>query len=131
LGLIGFYHRFVRGYATLASPLTDLLRGTKFKWNTEADKAFTNLKLQMTSMPILHLPDFSKVLVVETDASAVAIGAVLSQEGHPLAFFSKKINPKMQATSVYVREMYVVTEAVKKWRQYLTGNFTYSLIKRV
>lgn len=121
LGLTGFYRRFVRSYATLASPLTDLLRGTKFQWSLEADQAFTNLKLHMTTMPVLHLPDFSKIFVVETDASQVAIGAVLSQDGHPLAFFSKKMNPKMQAASVYVREMYAVTEAVKKWRQYLIG----------
>ncbi|MCI67899.1 hypothetical protein A2U01_0089158, partial [Trifolium medium] len=47
-------------------------------------------------------------------ASAVAIGDVLSQEGHPLAFFSKKMCPRMQVSSVYVREMYAITEAVKK-----------------
>jgi len=75
----------------------------------------------MTKMPTLHLPDFKLPFVVEIDASAVAVGAVLSQTGHPLAFFSKKMNPKLQASSVYVREMYAITEAVKRWRQYLIG----------
>jgi len=59
LGLTGFYRRFVRGYATLASPLTDLLRGTMFSWNTRTDTAFTQLKLHMTTMSVLRLPDFS------------------------------------------------------------------------
>jgi hypothetical protein len=121
LGLIGFYRRFVRHYATLAAPLTDLLRSTKFSWSTDATRAFTELKNKITTVPILALPDFSKLFVVETDASSVAIGAVLTQDGHPLAFFSKKMCPRMQGTSVYVREMYAVTESVKKWRQYLIG----------
>lgn len=125
LGLTGFYRRFLRHYATLAAPLTDLLRSTNFVWNTAASSAFTELKNKITSVPVLTLPDFSQVFVVETDASAVAIGAVLSQGGHPLAFFSKKMCPRLQASSTYVREMYAITEAVKKWRQYLIGRQFY------
>jgi hypothetical protein len=121
LGLTGFYRRFVRHYASLAAPLTDLLRSTRFLWSTDTEFAFTTLKKKMTETPVLVLPNFSKTFIVETDASAVAIGAVLSQENHPLAFFSKKMCPRMQAASTYVREMYAITEAVKKWRQYLIG----------
>lgn len=111
LGLTGFYRRFVRHYATLAAPLTDLLKSTTFSWDVHADRAFTNLKDKMTQTPVLALPDFSKTFVVETDASGVAIGVVLTQASHPLAFFSKKLAPRMQAASVYVREMYAVTES--------------------
>lgn len=121
LGLISFYRRFVRHYATLAAPLTDLLRSTKFTLNATAEAAFSKLKEQITTTPVLILPNFSKLFVVETDASAVAIGAVLSQEGPPLAFFSKKMCNRMQSSSVYVREMYAITEAIKKWHQYLIG----------
>ncbi|XP_058746621.1 uncharacterized protein LOC131619549 [Vicia villosa] len=121
LGLTGFYRRFVKNYATLAAPLTDLLRSTKFVWSTEAAEAFTKLQKKMTDMPVLALPDFTKQFIIETDASGIAVGAVLSQDGHPIAFFSKKMCPRMQASSVYVREMFAVTEAVKKWRQYLIG----------
>ncbi|XP_058767801.1 uncharacterized protein LOC131641513 [Vicia villosa] len=121
LGLTGFYRRFIRHYATLAAPLTDLLQSTKLHWNDTADEAFTTLKSKMTEAPVLHLPHFSQTFVLETDASAVAVGAVLSQQGHPLAFFSKKLCNLLQTSSVYVREMYAITEAVKKWRQYLIG----------
>ncbi|XP_058752398.1 uncharacterized protein LOC131625563 [Vicia villosa] len=105
LGLTGFYHRFVKPYASLSAPLTDLLRSTKFVWSTSAAAAFTELQQRMTDMPVLSLPDFTKKIVVETDASGVAIGAVLSQDGHPIAFFSKKLCPRMQAASVYVRDV--------------------------
>jgi hypothetical protein len=121
LGLTGFYRRFVHHYATLAAPLTDLLGSTKFTWSPEAELAFTTLKEKMTSTPVLVLPDFSKTFVIETDASSIAIGAVLSQDGHPIAFFSKKMCNRMKNSSVYVREMFAITEAIKKWRQYLIG----------
>ena len=121
LDLTGFYRKFIKHYATLAAPLTDLLQYHKFTWTELAQQAFEKLKLHMKTMPTLHLPDFKLPFVVETNASTVAIGAVLSQSGQPLAFFNKKMNPKLQASSVYVREMYAITESVKKWRQYLIG----------
>jgi len=75
----------------------------------------------MTSTSVLVLPEFSQAFTLETDASAVAIGAVLSQDGHPIAFFSRKMCSRMQHSSVYVRDLFAITEAIKKWRQYLVG----------
>nr|KYP64281.1 Retrovirus-related Pol polyprotein from transposon 297 family [Cajanus cajan] len=109
------------GHYEIASPLTELLKCATFTWTTQAQQAFTVLKKQITTAPILQLPDFSKPFVLETDASGVAVGAVLTQDHHPLAFFSKKLCTRMQSESVYVREMYAIIEAVKKWRQYLIG----------
>lgn len=122
LGLTGFYRRFVQHYATIAGPLTDLLKAPTFSWNPTAMQAFEKLKKAMTSLPVLSLPDFSLPFEVTTDASNIAIGAVLSQNNHPIAFFSKKLCPRMAAASTYVRELFALTEAVKKWRQYLLGN---------
>ncbi|KAJ0958356.1 putative nucleotidyltransferase, Ribonuclease H [Helianthus annuus] len=121
LGLTGYYRRFVRDYATIASPLTDLLKQPSLVWNEKATVAFNNLKEAMVSLVTLTLPNFSKPFDVTTDASNVAVGAVLSQGDHPIAFFSKKMCPRMQVASAYVRELYAITEAVKKWRQYLLG----------
>ncbi|KAL0405381.1 UNVERIFIED_CONTAM: Retrovirus-related Pol polyprotein from transposon.6 [Sesamum latifolium] len=73
----------------------------------------------MTSLSVLALPDFSLPFDITTDASGMAVGAVLSQNNHPIAFFSKKMCPRMCAASAYVRELYAITEAVRKWRQYL------------
>lgn len=100
LGLTGYYRHFVKNYATIATPLTDLLKKNCFTWTTEVQSAFDTLKAAMISLPVLGLPDFSATFDVT----------------HPLAFFSKKLCPRMQLASTYDREMFTITEAVKKCR---------------
>ncbi|XP_035836073.1 uncharacterized protein LOC118484192 [Helianthus annuus] len=121
LGLTGYYRRFVPHYARIASPLTDLLKKPEFTWTPDANQAFIELKTHMKELVTLALPDFSQPFDVTTDASGVAIGAVLSQNCKPIAFFSKKLCPTMQGHSTYTKELYAITEAIKKWRQYLLG----------
>ena len=116
LGLIGFYRRFIKGYAALASPLTKLLCHDQFEWSHEAEIAFQNLKRALTEAPVLELPDFTTSFVVETDASGSGMGTVLTQKGHPLAYYSKQFCPKLINASTYVWELAAITAAVKKWR---------------
>jgi len=122
LGLTGFYKIFIRYYATLAAPLNNLLHEQKFTWLTSTHQAFTTFKIQISNVPTLCFLDFTQPFVAKIDASVVVVGAVLSQQDHPFSFFSKKMCPRLQASSVYVREMYAITEADKKWRQYLLRN---------
>ena len=78
LGLAGFYHRFIRRYAMIVAPLNKLLTIEPFEWTLEAQSAFTHLKEVLTLAPIIHLPDFTLLFREETDASGIAMGAVLS-----------------------------------------------------
>ncbi|KAJ0601569.1 putative nucleotidyltransferase, Ribonuclease H [Helianthus annuus] len=124
LGLSSYYRRFIRSYGILAKPLTSLLRKDNFKWNEEATAAFERLKEALCTPPVLALPDFSKTFVLETDASGLGIGAVLMQEGHPLAFISKALSPRQQVYSVYEKELLAILFAAKYWHHYLiTSHF--------
>ncbi|WVZ24397.1 hypothetical protein V8G54_002941 [Vigna mungo] len=76
----------------------------------------------MAEAPVLALPDFASDFILETDASGSAMGVVLMQKGHPIAFYSKSCCPKLLKASAYVRELHVITAAIKKWRQYLLGH---------
>jgi hypothetical protein len=82
LGFANFYRRFVMGYSAIAAPLTELTKKDKeFEWTTAAQGAFDRLKQAFTRAPILLTFDPEKPIVVETDASDYALGAVLSQQG--------------------------------------------------
>ena len=118
-GLAQFYRRFVRNFSSLAAPLTDLLKLPKFNWSILADRAFQQLKVALISSPVLHLPDFDKLFDVATDASGVGIGAVLSQELHPISFFSEKLSEAKGRYSNYDRELYAIVQSLKFWRHYL------------
>jgi hypothetical protein len=122
LGLTGYYRRFVKGYASICRPLHEVLKKNAFHWGQEQEEAFQQLKVIMTTPPVLALPDFTLPFVLETDASGVGLGAVLMQKGQPLAFFSKTLGIKSQAQSIYEKEAAAILEALKKWRHYLVGN---------
>lgn len=122
LGLSGYYRRFIKNYATLVAPLTALLKKDAYEWNKPATDAFKALKNAITAAPVLALPNFSKPFMLETDASGTGIGAILSQDKHPITYFSKKLNNSMQHKSAYVRELYAVTEAMAKFRHYILGH---------
>ncbi|KAD5961022.1 hypothetical protein E3N88_12495 [Mikania micrantha] len=122
LELTGYYRRFVRNYGTLARPLKDLTKKDAFLWNDTALAAFQALKDALMSTPIIKLPDFSKPFIVECDASSDGIGAILSQEEHPIAYFSKGFSSAHKFKSAYDRELLALVLAVQKWSHYLLGH---------
>ena len=88
-----YYRKFVKNFAEVAKPLYGLTsKAVKFTWKEEHEEAFQLLKMRLLQAPILSFPNFSYPLVIDTDASETALGAVLSQvieEERPVAFESR------------------------------------------
>jgi hypothetical protein len=109
-------------YGSLARPLTNLLHHKVFSWTDAAQVAFDKLKQAMSTTLVLAFSNFSKEFVVETDACETGIGAVLSQEGHPIVYFSKGLSVNNQKLSIYEKKFLAVLMTVDKWRSYLHKN---------
>jgi len=130
LGLANFYRRFVRDFAGIARPLTDLTRTEvrkQWQWGDREQMAFDTLKRRMTEAPVLAHPDPLKQWSVQTDASGFAIGAVLSQRqddgtARPVAYWSTKLKPAETRYSATERELMAIVKAVQHWRVYLHGS---------
>jgi hypothetical protein len=125
LGLTGYYRKFVKNYSIVARALNNLLKKGQFGWNEEVETAFLTLKQAMTTTPTLAMPNFKDVLTVEVDASGDGIGAILTQQGKPIAFMSKALGVAKKSWSTYPKEMLAILEAIRLWRPYLLGRKFY------
>lgn len=150
LGLANYFRRYIKNYARIAQPMTSLLKGESksdrkgrmlqwgrldaksaekveqqfaSKWTAEASVAFECIKTALATAPVLVMPDFDKSFAVECDACEVAkaVGAVLMQEGHPVAYMSKKLGGPELNYSASDMEMMAVVYALREWRCYLEG----------
>ena len=110
LGFANYYRRFIRNFAGIASPLTDLTKkDIPWQWGPHQRQAFAQLKEAYCRAPVLLFPDPELPYTVATDASGIAGGGVLLQdhgEGlQPLAFLSRRFTPTEQKYSAYEREL--------------------------
>lgn len=127
IGIIDWYRRFVRNFATHAAPLHDLTKGKsknkRIEWTSAANKSFTDLKAALTSSPVLNTPDFSQKFSIHCDASDVGLGAVICQgiNEAPVAYASRKLKDAETRYSVTERECLAVVFAIEKFRPYIEG----------
>jgi hypothetical protein len=99
-----------------------LKKGALFVWTPSHQQAFEALKSSLVSAPVLALPNFTKPFQLQTDACDTGVGAVLLQDGHPLAFVSKALGPRTKSLSTYEKEFLAILVAVEQWRSYLQHN---------
>ena len=121
LGLAGYYRRFIKDFSKIALPLTQMLKKgetIKIEKDSPQEKAVNQLIEALSNAPVLASPDYSKQFEISTDASDDAAGAVLQQEGRPIAFISQKFSDTQRNWSTYDKELYAVVWALKQFRHY-------------
>ena len=112
MGIFTYYRRFLKGYSQRVA----------FLWTKTTQETFERMKEVMSSCPVLALPDFSQPFVLECDASGEGIGAVLTQNHHPIAFESRNFHSYERSYSIYDKEMLAIMHALAKFHPYLVGN---------
>jgi len=122
LGMINYYGRFVPNIAKKLFPLTQLLKkGNKWEWSKDHEAAFKNIQKILQSEPVLAPYDVTKEVSLICDASSIAIGATLEQDGHPVIYISKKLSEAEKNYAQIDREALAIVWAIEKLRNYLYG----------
>jgi hypothetical protein len=127
LGMVGYYRRFVEGYAKIALPLTDLLKkDVPFQCSSRQGEAFEELKIRMVKALVMAAPQFDKEFHVTGDASGFSIGIILWQYGEekeerPIYYASRQMSPAEKNYTTTERECLSIIYACKKFRHYLLG----------
>ena len=130
LGAFGYVRDFIPHFADITEPLTRLTRGNtrSLVWTAEADAAFRALKEAASKTRTLAHPDYERQLYVDTDASELAVGAVLwqhadAEETHKVAisFASKTLSEQQRRWANWERELFAVVYAFEKFRSFIQG----------
>ena len=127
VGLVNYYHRFVPGVASIMAPLYSVLAGKPkdLVWDAPQAEAFLKAKEALAGASLLAFPIPGKPLLLTTDASNIAIGAVLEQfvqgQPRPLGFFSRRLQKAEKNYSTFDRELLAIHQAIRHFRHLLEG----------
>ncbi|BFZ17096.1 hypothetical protein BsWGS_20136 [Bradybaena similaris] len=128
VGLINYYHQFIKGFSELIRPLTELLKGKtnkKIIWDKRHGKVLETIKQLFSQSPILLAPDLNKPFTLSTDCSAFAIGYCLQQEKqgilHPVSYGSRRLTDSERRLSTIERELLAMAVGIVKNSKFLMG----------
>jgi hypothetical protein len=121
LGLAPYYRKFIKNFAKIATPLTNLLKKSSgsYEWDEACNGAFETLKGILVKAPMLKLFDFNKDFEIHSDASDFVIGGVLVQDERLVAFKSKKLSETKRRWPTHEKEMWAVLHCFKTWGHYV------------
>ena len=121
-GAITFYRDIFRRRADLLAPITALTsKDVPFVWTPECQRAFENAKALIAKDVLLRYPDPNLPFDIYTDASDLQLGAVIKQDGHPVAYYSRKLTATQQNYTTIEKELLSVVETLRTFRSLLLG----------
>ena len=117
IGVINYYRDMWKGRSDLLAPLSAMTsKKAPWNWTPQCQKAFDEIKKVVSRETLLAYPDFNKTFEIHTDASKSQLGAVISQEGKPIAFYSRKLNSAQVNYTTTERELLSIVETTFFWR---------------
>ena len=123
MDLAGYYHQFMKDFSRVAHPITSLQKkGKKYVWSYQCEVVFNTLKDHLTSEPIVVVPNLVGDFVVCTDALLEGVGVVLMQDGHVIAYKSRKLKDHELNYPTHDLELAAVVHALVRWRHFLLGH---------
>jgi hypothetical protein len=124
IGMVQYYRDLWPRQSHILEPFTALSaakKGTKIKWTDQLESAFQEVKEMVSKSTMLTYPDWSKPFDIHTNASDYQLGAVISQEKEPIAFFSRKLNNAQKNYTTTEKELLSIVECIKEFRNNLFG----------
>lgn len=125
IGMVQFYKHMWKRRSHILTPLIEATKIGKKKaliqWNDQLDQAFKSLKDVVASETLLSYPDWTKPFDLHADASDYQLGGVLSQEGRPIAFFSRRLSAAQRNYTTTEKELLSIVECLKEFRSILQG----------
>ena len=123
IGMVNYYRDMWIRRSHVLAPLASLTsKTTKWVWGEEQQKAFDTMKKIISREALLAYPDFNEEFEIHTDASHTQLGAVISQKGKPIAFYSRKLKPEQTRYTTTERELLSIVETLKEFRNILLGS---------
>ena len=125
LGMVGYVHKFIPHMSEIAKPLRVLLgKNVAWHWQSEQNNALENLKNKLKNAPVLQYYNVNKPTVIQVDACQSGLGAVLIQEGRPIAMASRALDSAQTNYAIIEKELLAICFGCQKFHDYIFGKAT-------